>query len=407
MTRAEITTMINTASASITDANEILVPNGGLTALELKELLNGFNSSVISIVHELNNSTLNSVDDSSQNMANTPLGLESNLVHNGLGFSWRIDNASHIGFLTNVAPPVGKPSFEFNGFGTFGGSEKIAAFTGWNGYDILSLFNQGVQVHTPMGVNGAVPSGFYAINANGATNVTGRGYFGQGLQLGDGYRTINCPFDVRTLEFRALAGHKFQSWDGAINHMQIDIDGRTLINKNLMVGATGISYAAITGHALNYGDYGGFFTSTSSFAVRGVSTSAAGVRGEANGGFDGGVNGYGQGDYNHGLIGEGWNGVHGIARPGGGGYGGSFLQNGQRGAIRSDGSVTVTYLDSTSITEASTFIMYGSKVSDKVVPTFITEIGDVIKLYAQDLPTSPTTAEIATLLSNLGLANLS
>lgn len=39
-------------------------------------------------------------------------------------------------------------------------------------------------------------------------------------------------------------------------------------------------------------------------------------------------------------------------------------------------------------------------------PHFRTELGHVIKLYRQDLPTNPTNAEIATLLSNVGLANL-
>ena len=39
-------------------------------------------------------------------------------------------------------------------------------------------------------------------------------------------------------------------------------------------------------------------------------------------------------------------------------------------------------------------------------PHFRTENGSVIKLYQQDLPTNPTNAELATFLSNLGLANL-
>lgn len=39
-------------------------------------------------------------------------------------------------------------------------------------------------------------------------------------------------------------------------------------------------------------------------------------------------------------------------------------------------------------------------------PNFILDNGDIISLYKQGLPTNPTTAEIATLLSNLGLANL-
>jgi hypothetical protein len=45
-------------------------------------------------------------------------------------------------------------------------------------------------------------------------------------------------------------------------------------------------------------------------------------------------------------------------------------------------------------------------VAGNAAPHFRTENGSVIKLYKQDLPTNPTNAEIATFLSNLGLANL-
>jgi hypothetical protein len=45
-------------------------------------------------------------------------------------------------------------------------------------------------------------------------------------------------------------------------------------------------------------------------------------------------------------------------------------------------------------------------VAGNAAPHFRTENGSIIKLYKQDLPTNPTNAEIATLLSNLGLANL-
>jgi hypothetical protein len=45
-------------------------------------------------------------------------------------------------------------------------------------------------------------------------------------------------------------------------------------------------------------------------------------------------------------------------------------------------------------------------VAGNAAPHFRTELGHIIKLYQQDLPTTPTTGEIATLLSNLGLANL-
>jgi hypothetical protein len=45
-------------------------------------------------------------------------------------------------------------------------------------------------------------------------------------------------------------------------------------------------------------------------------------------------------------------------------------------------------------------------VAGNAAPHFRTENGSVIKLYKQDLPTNPTNAELATFLSNLGLANL-
>lgn len=46
------------------------------------------------------------------------------------------------------------------------------------------------------------------------------------------------------------------------------------------------------------------------------------------------------------------------------------------------------------------------QTAGNAAPHFRTENGSVVKLYKQDLPTNPTNAEIATLLSNLGLANL-
>jgi hypothetical protein len=53
------------------------------------------------------------------------------------------------------------------------------------------------------------------------------------------------------------------------------------------------------------------------------------------------------------------------------------------------------------------FAMYSADiVAGNAAPHFRTENGSIIKLYQQYLPTSPTTGEIATLLSNLGLANL-
>ena len=56
---------------------------------------------------------------------------------------------------------------------------------------------------------------------------------------------------------------------------------------------------------------------------------------------------------------------------------------------------------------ANTMALYTAAITaGNAVPHFRTENGTVIKLYKQDLPTNPTTAQIATFLSNLGLANL-
>jgi hypothetical protein len=53
------------------------------------------------------------------------------------------------------------------------------------------------------------------------------------------------------------------------------------------------------------------------------------------------------------------------------------------------------------------FHLYSADITaGNAAPHFRTENGSVIKLYKQDLPTSPTNAELATFLSNLGLANL-
>ena len=53
------------------------------------------------------------------------------------------------------------------------------------------------------------------------------------------------------------------------------------------------------------------------------------------------------------------------------------------------------------------FAMYSADiVAGNAAPHFRTENGSVIKLYKQNLPTNPTNAELATFLSNLGLANL-
>jgi len=56
---------------------------------------------------------------------------------------------------------------------------------------------------------------------------------------------------------------------------------------------------------------------------------------------------------------------------------------------------------------ADSFQQYSADITaGNAAPHFRTENGSVIKLYKQDLPTNPTNAELATFLSNLGLANL-
>jgi len=53
------------------------------------------------------------------------------------------------------------------------------------------------------------------------------------------------------------------------------------------------------------------------------------------------------------------------------------------------------------------FQQYSADITaGNAAPHFRTENGSIIKLYRQNLPTNPTNAEIATFLSNLGLANL-
>ena len=57
--------------------------------------------------------------------------------------------------------------------------------------------------------------------------------------------------------------------------------------------------------------------------------------------------------------------------------------------------------------QTDAFQMYSADiVAGNAAPHFRTENGSIIKLYKQDLPTNPTNAQIATFLSNLGLANL-
>ena len=57
--------------------------------------------------------------------------------------------------------------------------------------------------------------------------------------------------------------------------------------------------------------------------------------------------------------------------------------------------------------QVDAFQQYSADITaGNAAPHFRTENGSIIKLYKQDLPTNPTNAQIATLLSNLGLANL-
>jgi hypothetical protein len=74
-----------------------------------------------------------------------------------------------------------------------------------------------------------------------------------------------------------------------------------------------------------------------------------------------------------------------------------------------NGTKTFTFENGTAPTLSYTdsFQQYSADiVAGNAAPHFRTENGSIIKLYKQDLPTNPTNAQIATLLSNLGLANL-
>jgi hypothetical protein len=61
----------------------------------------------------------------------------------------------------------------------------------------------------------------------------------------------------------------------------------------------------------------------------------------------------------------------------------------------------------TVVGDVNSFCFYSDDITaGNAAPHFRTENGSIIKLYKQDLPTNPTNAQIATFLSNLGLANL-
>jgi len=89
--------------------------------------------------------------------------------------------------------------------------------------------------------------------------------------------------------------------------------------------------------------------------------------------------------------------------------GGNFHFEENSGTLATSGAGAIVMKNRTapSTNVVDRFYMYSADiVAGNAAPHFRTENGSVIKLYKQDLPTSPTNAQIATLLSNLGLANL-
>ena len=89
-------------------------------------------------------------------------------------------------------------------------------------------------------------------------------------------------------------------------------------------------------------------------------------------------------------------------------FGGSHLQL-ISGGTDLDGDRTIAIQNGTvpSLNRADTFKMYSDDITPgNAAPHFRTENGEIIKLYRQDLNTTPTLGEIATFLESLGLANL-
>jgi hypothetical protein len=88
-------------------------------------------------------------------------------------------------------------------------------------------------------------------------------------------------------------------------------------------------------------------------------------------------------------------------------YGGTLQLSSGLNAADGTNVFSITNGTAPSVNYTDSFKIYSADiVAGNAAPHFRTENGSVIKLYKQDLPTSPTAAQIATLLSNLGLANL-
>jgi hypothetical protein len=88
-------------------------------------------------------------------------------------------------------------------------------------------------------------------------------------------------------------------------------------------------------------------------------------------------------------------------------YGGTLQLSSGLNATDGTNVFSITNGTAPSVNYTDSFKIYSADiVAGNAAPHFRTENGSVIKLYKQDLPTSPTAAQIATLLSNLGLANL-
>lgn len=89
---------------------------------------------------------------------------------------------------------------------------------------------------------------------------------------------------------------------------------------------------------------------------------------------------------------------------------GNFQFEEASGVVQTSGIGAISLKNAAVIPSANTgdrFMFYSADIiAGNAAPHFRTENGSVIKLYKQDLPTSPTNAELATFLSNLGLANL-
>lgn len=72
----------------------------------------------------------------------------------------------------------------------------------------------------------------------------------------------------------------------------------------------------------------------------------------------------------------------------------------------SNGSIEMYASTTPSKFDVPTWNMWGHNNGTDIHPRIRTQLGHLIDLFRQDLPTNPTTAQIATFLSNIGLANL-